>query len=183
MYLLRLLIRTASALFLVAFGAAAALAAPGDWARVSFPVVVQELSAQPVDLTNTARAPPAAGSNVMATGTALAQDGHQWMVDPDGNVGIVTPDGSFVSDANDIERIVAPKGGDFKSFKATDTEYTIRTKTYDGSNVVELDISGNPKPYLGADLKGTYSNGELRIHGYGTEVKGQQIGTELILPH
>ncbi|MCB1441158.1 MAG: hypothetical protein KDJ63_15410 [Nitratireductor sp.] len=75
-HLLCFLIRTFSALLIVAFGTAATFSAPGDWTRVSYPVVTLELSAQPVNLTNSARAPPPTSAKVMATGTAPAQTGN-----------------------------------------------------------------------------------------------------------
>lgn len=74
--LARLLIRTFCVLLMAVFGTVASFAAPGDWMRISYPVVAQELSAQPADLTNSARAPPTAIANVMATGTAFAQTGN-----------------------------------------------------------------------------------------------------------
>lgn len=75
MNLLHLLIRTFCLLLLAVFGTVAAFAAPGNWTRVSYPAVAQEQSAQPVKLTNTARALPATSANVMATGAAFAQTG------------------------------------------------------------------------------------------------------------
>ena len=75
MHLLRFLIRIFSVLLLLAFGTGGAFAAAGDWTHISYPVVVQELSASPVNLTNTAHAPPITSTNVMATGTAFAQTG------------------------------------------------------------------------------------------------------------
>jgi filamentous hemagglutinin len=57
------------------FGTVASFAVPGDWMRISYPLVAQELSAQPADLTNSARAPSHTSANVMATGAALAQTG------------------------------------------------------------------------------------------------------------
>lgn len=74
------MIRLLTRLFLVslfmAFGTVAVFAEPGEWARVSYPVEAQELSAQPVNLTNSARAPPTIGANLTFTGTALAQTGN-----------------------------------------------------------------------------------------------------------
>lgn len=58
MKLLCLLIRAVTLLLFAAFGSVAAFAAPGDWTRVGYPIVAQELSAQPVNLAYTARAPP-----------------------------------------------------------------------------------------------------------------------------
>nr|WP_319250229.1 hypothetical protein [uncultured Celeribacter sp.] len=89
MYLLRLLIQTLSLLLFGAFGADLAFAAPGDWVRVSYPVEAQELSAQPVDLTNAARAPPHTSANEMAAGTALAQTGNQRVLDDAEPTGVV----------------------------------------------------------------------------------------------
>ncbi len=75
MQLTHFLIRTLSALLFLAFGTVAAFAVPGDWTPASYPVVAQELSVQPVNLTNTSRAPPPASANVMATGAAPVQIG------------------------------------------------------------------------------------------------------------
>lgn len=75
-HLLRLLFQTLCALLFVAFGVGSAFSAPGDWTPVSYPVTAQELSAQPVNLTSTARAPPTASAKVTATGTAFAQTGN-----------------------------------------------------------------------------------------------------------
>lgn len=58
MRLISQLVRSLLTLLLIAiFGMGGAGAAPRDWTQVSYPVVAQELSAQSVDLTNTARAP------------------------------------------------------------------------------------------------------------------------------
>jgi hypothetical protein len=68
MRLINQLIRSFLSLLLIAiFGMGGAGAAPGDWTRINYPVAAQELSVQPVSLTNTARAPPTASANVMAT--------------------------------------------------------------------------------------------------------------------
>ena len=67
------LIRYLLILFFMVFGTVASSTAPGDWTRISYPVAAHELSAQPVNLTNSARAPPTASANVMATGTAFAR--------------------------------------------------------------------------------------------------------------
>ncbi len=76
MRLISQLIRSLLTLLLIAiFGMGGAGAAPGDWTQVSYPVVAQEVSVQPVSLTNTARAPPTASANVMATGAAPMQNG------------------------------------------------------------------------------------------------------------
>ncbi len=72
---MRQLIRTFCMLLFAAFGPVATLAAPGDWTRVGYSVVAQDLSVQPVNLTNTARAPPLTSANVMATGAAPVQNG------------------------------------------------------------------------------------------------------------
>ena len=58
MQLTSFLIRTLSALLFLVFGTVAAFAVPRDWTPASYPAVAQELSAQPVNLTNNARAPP-----------------------------------------------------------------------------------------------------------------------------
>lgn len=71
------------------------------------------------------------------------------------------------------------KGG-FKPYKTKSVEFDIRVKTYPNSDVVELKILGTPKPFRSADLRGTYKNGDLKIHAYGTDVKGRKIGTELV---
>lgn len=76
MHLLRPLIQILSALLFVAFGPVTSFSAHGDWLPVSYPIAAQELSAQLVILTNTARAPPTARANVMATATALSQTGY-----------------------------------------------------------------------------------------------------------
>ncbi|WP_319824886.1 hypothetical protein [Thalassovita sp.] len=68
-----MLIRTLLVLLFAMFGAVAAFAAPGDWSRVSYSIEAQDLDAQPVNLVNTARAPPHTTANVMATGATLAQ--------------------------------------------------------------------------------------------------------------
>lgn len=73
MSILRVLIRALSVLLFVAFGTVAAFAAPGDWARVTYPVEAQEFCVLPVILTNAARAPPHTSANVMATGIVFAQ--------------------------------------------------------------------------------------------------------------
>lgn len=82
-------IRTLLLLLFAAVGPVATLAAPGDWTRVSYPVVSQGLSAQPFNLTNTARAPPHTSANVMATGTALAQTGNLRVFDGAATTGAV----------------------------------------------------------------------------------------------
>lgn len=76
MFFVRLLTQTLLALLFSVFGTVAAFAAPGDWTRISYPVVAQGLSALPVNLINTARAPPTIGANLTSTGTALAQSGE-----------------------------------------------------------------------------------------------------------
>jgi hypothetical protein len=76
MHLLHPLIQILSALLFVAFGPVTSFSAHGDWLPVSYPIAAQELSAQLVILTNTARAPPTARANVMATATAFAQSGN-----------------------------------------------------------------------------------------------------------
>jgi hypothetical protein len=76
MPLLRRLIRTICVLLVAAFGAVAAFAAPYDLSQVSYPFAAQKWDSQPVNLTYTARAPPTASANVMATGTAFAQAGN-----------------------------------------------------------------------------------------------------------
>lgn len=73
MSILRVLIRALSVLLFVAFRTVAAFAAPGDWARVTYPVEAQEFCALPVNLTNSACAPPTASADVMATGIVFAQ--------------------------------------------------------------------------------------------------------------
>ncbi len=73
MSILRVLIRALSVLLFVAFGTVAAFAAPGDWARVTYPVEAQEFCVLPVILTNATRAPPHTSANVMATGIVFAQ--------------------------------------------------------------------------------------------------------------
>ena len=78
MYLIRFLIRT---LLFIAFGAVAAFAVSEDWARVSYFVMVQEGNLQTVDLANVSRAPPTASTDVMTTGTALAQTGDMRALD------------------------------------------------------------------------------------------------------
>lgn len=82
-------IRTLLLLLFAAVGPVATLAAPGDWTRVSYPVVSQGLSAQPFNLTNSARAPPHTSANVMATGTALAQTGNLRVFDGAATTGAV----------------------------------------------------------------------------------------------
>ncbi len=73
----------------------------------------------------------------------------------------------------------ATKGG-FKPFKSTDTEYSVDTKTYPNSDIIELEISGSPEQYMNAQLAGSYSDGNLKINFYSTDVPGQNIGTEMI---
>lgn len=75
MILLCRLISIFSFLLLSAFGAVASFATPGDWQQFSYPIEAQDLVAQHVKLTNTARAPPTTNANVVTTGTALAQTG------------------------------------------------------------------------------------------------------------
>lgn len=70
------LLRTLSMLLFAAFGSVAAFAAPGDWSQIGYSIEAQDLDPQPVNLTNTARAPPTAGAYVMATGTAFARPGN-----------------------------------------------------------------------------------------------------------
>jgi hypothetical protein len=94
MHLIRLLIRTLSVLLLAAFGTVSAFSAPGDWTRVSYPVAAQEWTAQPVNLTYTARAPPTTSADVMATGTAFAQTGNLRALDGVEPTGVLI----FVSD-------------------------------------------------------------------------------------
>lgn len=86
MLLICRLIRTLSVLLFVILGTVTAFSEPGDWTQVSYPVEAQELSAQPVDLTNTARAPPFTVAILASTGTALAQNGNLRVLG-----GMVTP--------------------------------------------------------------------------------------------
>ncbi|MDF0696381.1 hemagglutinin repeat-containing protein [Rhizobium sp. MC63] len=81
---------------------------------------------------------------------------------------------------NDAGSEVDAGSGGFTPFKSTETKYDVKTKTYDGSDVLELEISGTPKPYRSAEIHGRYSDGNLQINFYRTEVKGQNIGTELV---
>ncbi|QWK81317.1 hypothetical protein [Ochrobactrum sp. BTU1] len=70
--------------------------------------------------------------------------------------------------------------GGFKPFKSTDTEYANEIKSYPGLEQVDLTIFGHPKPYQRAELTAQFTNGDLLIKFYTTDVRGQQIGTELI---
>ncbi|MGO7921026.1 hemagglutinin repeat-containing protein [Rhizobium ruizarguesonis] len=81
---------------------------------------------------------------------------------------------------NDAGSDVGAGSGGFTPFKSTETKYDVKTKTYDGSDVLELEISGTPKPYRSAEILGRYSDGNLQIDFYRAEVKGQNIGTELV---
>lgn len=81
MTMIRLLTRLFLVSLFMAFGTVAALAAPADWIRVSYPVEAYGLTAQSDNLTNTARAPPTASENVLATGTAFAQTGDSRTLD------------------------------------------------------------------------------------------------------
>jgi hypothetical protein len=83
-------IRTLLLLLFAAVGPVTTLAAPGDWTRFSYSVVAQELSALPVNLTNTARAPPHTSANLTSTGTAFARSGDMHAL-----VGIETHVASF----------------------------------------------------------------------------------------
>lgn len=71
-HLTHFLIRTLLALLVVAFGTVAGFSAQGDWSQFSYPVVANELSGPPVNLTNTARAPPTGVENVAFTGNSFA---------------------------------------------------------------------------------------------------------------
>lgn len=71
-----LILRLMKALFVllvVAFGTVSAVATSGDWTQISYAGEVQEPSFQPINLTNAARAPPTASTDVMTTGIAFAQ--------------------------------------------------------------------------------------------------------------
>ncbi len=76
MHLLRAQIRNILALLLIALMPVAAFSAAGDWSQVSYPLEAQELTAESANPMNTARAPPTARANVMATATALSQTGY-----------------------------------------------------------------------------------------------------------
>jgi len=76
--------------------------------------------------------------------------------------------------------VPSTKTGGFRPFKSTETSYDVRTKTYEGWDGVELEITGNPMPYRRAEVQASYLNGDLTINFYKTDVTGQRIGTELI---
>ena len=102
MLFVRCLTRTLLALLFAMFGTVAAFAAPGDWTQVSYAVEAQELSAQRVKLAYTARAPPPASANVMATDTAFAPTGSLRAFDDPETVGAVYAL---------LRSSIAPKGG------------------------------------------------------------------------
>lgn len=75
MIVTRLLLRLFLVPLFMVFGSVAGFALPGDWSRVSYPIVAQDRSPQSVDLTNTARAPPHTSANLTSTGAAFTQYG------------------------------------------------------------------------------------------------------------
>ncbi|WP_455296543.1 DUF6862 domain-containing protein [Brucella pituitosa] len=70
--------------------------------------------------------------------------------------------------------------GGVKPFKSTDTEYAKEIKSYPGHDTIDLTVIGQPKPFRRAELSANFTNGDLSINYYTSDVRGQQIGTELI---
>ena len=90
MQLTQVLFHILGALLFLAFGTVAAFAAPGDWKRISYHVVSQELGAELVNLTNSARAPPTASADVVMAGCiAMAQTADLRALDCVGTTGSV----------------------------------------------------------------------------------------------
>jgi len=120
------ILRFCVVLLFTAFGTLAAFAAPEDWTRISYPVMVQAFFAQSVNLTNTARAPPTASANVMATGTAFEQTGNLRALDGVKTTGAIyallpssNAPNSVVRSADDLltnGRVPGVRSGEFNSW-------------------------------------------------------------------
>lgn len=96
-------------LLIIDLGPDIVLSAPENWFPLSFPIVTQHLDAQPINLTNTARAPSTANVNVTITGTALAQTGDLHALDGAENTGAVYALLRFSIATNSIATQIAPK--------------------------------------------------------------------------
>ena len=154
MHLLRLLIRTLSVLLLGAFGTAATLAAPVDWSQIRYPVMAQELSAQPVNLTNAARAPPHTSAIVMATGAALAHTSFLRALDGVEPTGVVYALLSSSIAPNRTPRTVGNlQGGPLENATQVSGRFNLESGPPNGT-VFRADNQGNITSYATYDANG-----------------------------
>jgi hypothetical protein len=164
MFFVRLLTQALLALLFSAFGTVAVFAAPGDWTRISYPVVAQELSALPVNLTNTARAPPTIGANLTSTGTALAQSGELRASD-----GAETAGAVYAL----LRSSIAPNRLPVPDRRVEITELFDNTNPRSGIQIGNRTVLNDPTNTGGARVFSDVSDVEVR--NYFTELTGQPL--------